>query len=522
VFDSIQIQIALKICPVWANIAQGGEAQSYFPDESFLSLFKYSAGITHSYSNKENHMKWSKLLSTTMVGAIFIVGGSDIQAETLQDAIKTMLETNPEVRSVAHNRLGRDEEVRQAKADFLPKVDFKAGYGIENVQKPESDTLHPQQYTLSLRQNIFAGLQTINEVDRQKARVRSEAYTLQGSSENTALKTTSVYLNVLRRQELVRLSEENLDTHLRIADQINMRSDSGVTSKADSDQVSGRVALAQANVITTKTNLADAQSNYLAVVGHLPADLERPAPFSSLLPASLQEAETAALEQHPTLKSANADLDARKKQYEVAKAPFMPVVDLEVDQNWQKDVDLTSDREDELIAMIRLRFNLFNGFRDEARRGETAHLINEAREIRNNTHRQVVESVRLSWMAYQTVQQSIKYLEQRVGATKETADSYTKQFNIGKRSLLDVLDTEAEVINAKQALVDARFDELYAQYRILNGLGRLVKSFDLKWPEESQVNNDDSEKKSTDDKSKIKVGSEIRTFDNLISFLSPS
>jgi len=466
-------------------------------------------------------MKWSKLFYTPMIGSVILFSSNTIPAETLQDAVNEMLQTNPEVRSVAFNKLGREEEVRQAKSGYLPTLDFTAGYGVEDVQEPSNDTLYPKQYTLSLRQNVFTGLATLNEVDRQKSRVRSAAYRIQGTSENTALRTSEVYLNVLRRQELVRLSEENLDTHLRIADQIKMRSESGVASKADSDQVAGRVSLAQANVVVTKTNMIDAQSNYLAVVGHLPNDLQKPTPPTKLLPVSLKEAEEEALNAHPTLKSANADLQARNEQYEVAKAPYMPIIDLEVDQNWQEDLD-TEGKEATLVAMVKLRYNLFRGFKDQARRAETAHLISEAREIRNVTHRQVVESIRLSWMAYEAVTQRIKFLEQRVASTTETAASYTKQFNLGKRTLLDVLDTEAEVIDAKKSLVEASYDGLYAQYRILNGLGQLVKSLDLQWPKESQVDGDDNtiekEKKDT----KIKMSSEIRTFENRDSYLAAS
>jgi len=191
---------------------------------------------------------------------------------------------------------------------------------------------------------------------------------------------------------------------------------------------------------------------------------------------------------HPTLKSAGADLEAREKQYEVAKAPYWPIIDLEVDQTWENDyTSATEGKMDSLTAMIKLRYNFFRGFKDEARRAETVELVSEAREIRNNTHRQVVQSMKLSWMAYQAAKDQINYLEQRVDFATGTADAYTKQFNLGKRTLLDVLDSEAEVIDAKRALVEARYDGLYAQYRILNGLGQLVKSFDKEWPEESQV-----------------------------------
>jgi len=437
-------------------------------------------------------MKRGKLLSTAVLGVGILLAGNSVQGETLKEAIDTMIKSHPDVRSLAHNRLGRDQEVRQAQADYLPKLDFIAGYGIQNIQEPEvdDDSLNPGVFTLSLRQNVFAGMQTVNEVERQKDRVRSAAYNLQGMSENMALSTADVYLKVIRQQELLALSEENLQTHLRISDQIKMRSDSGVASKADSDQVTGRVALAQANVVATKTNLVDAQSNYQAVVGRLPSDLQTPDSPDGVMPASLVDAEKQAIEAHPTLKSAGADLDARYKQHDVAMAPFMPIVDIEVDQHWEEDMDEPGSS-DELIAMVKLRYNLFHGFRNQARRAETAELIEEAREIRNHTHRQVVESMRLSWMAYEAARERIGYLEERVKATVDTATSYTDQFNLGKRTLLDVLDTEAEVIDAKKSLVEARYDGLYAQYRILNGLGKLVHSFDLQWPEESIVDEDD-------------------------------
>ncbi len=432
-------------------------------------------------------MRWEKLVSTTVIGGSLLFCGSQVQSETLQEAVSTMLQTNPEVRSSAYNRLGRDEEVRQARAGYLPEVNVTAGYGIQNIQEPVKDERSAQEVVLGLRQNIFTGFATKNEVERQKARVNSQAYSLQSTSENIALRTTEVYLNVLRQQEFLRLAEENLGAHLRITDQINLRSDAGVASTSDSDQAAGRASLAQANVVASKANLIDAQTNYLAVVGHLPTDLTEPTISEDQLPASLADAEAAAVKMHPTLKSAGADLEARQEQYEVARAPYLPIIDLEVDQRWDKDIDREGSDE-RIIAMIRLRYNFFRGFRDDARKAETIQLISEAREIKNNTHRQVVESIRLSWMAYQAVKDQIKYLEQRVDSITGTADSYAKQFSLGKRTLLDVLDTEAEVIDAKRSLVEARYDLLHAQYRILNGLGQLVKSFNQEWPKESQVN----------------------------------
>ncbi|MCL2459218.1 MAG: TolC family protein, partial [Desulfobulbus sp.] len=257
-------------------------------------------------------------------------------AQTLQEAVNQIITTNPDVRSVAHNRLARDEEVRQARAGYFPTLDFEAGVGRDYVDKPFNDDISPQQVRIGLRQNIFAGLSTMNEVARQKARVESEAYVVRNTADSTALKAVSVYLEVLKNEAIVDLAQENLTLHQRITDQIKLRSESGVDRLADMDQIQSRLNLALSNVVVAEQGLLDAQANYNAVIGNPPSQLTRPDNPAPLLPPSLEEAERLAIANHPQLKSAMADLEARRKQDEVAKSPFMPIIDLEADKVWEQ------------------------------------------------------------------------------------------------------------------------------------------------------------------------------------------
>jgi adhesin transport system outer membrane protein len=421
-----------------------------------------------------------------------IWGVGNLQAETLQDAVHYMLQTNPEIRAVSWNRLARDEEVKQAQSGYWPTLDISYSTGLINRDHPNDDpTLpaldtHPESTILSLRQNIFQGFQTKNEVKRQKYRVNSAAYRLQGTSENIALQTSQVYLNVLRQLEILDLAKENVTTHQRIFDQIKLRSESGLDRKADLDQVMGRLALAESDVVVTEANVADAKTDYQFTVGRMPEYLIEPYSVDSIMPASLNEAEQLAQANYPILKSAQSDVNAREAQNVVAKGNYYPKLDIAVDQKWQEDVDVDGYQED-LSAAAVVRFNIFNGWKDKARIAETRKLICEAREIRNNTQRQIVESIRLSWVAYQSSLSKITFLENYVKSTSITAESFSKQWNIGRRTMFDVLDIEAELINAKIDLVNAKYDKLYAQYRVLSGIGQLVHSLGLQWPLESQV-----------------------------------
>lgn len=430
-------------------------------------------------------MKISKSLAVLMVGGVVLSGGIS-QAETLNEAVQHVLKTNPNLSASVYKRKAIDQEVNQAKSGYLPKVDFSYSVGVDKNFEPVNESLSVKKNNLSLRQNIFNGFITDNEVKRHTARVNSEAYRLQGNSEHTALAVASVYLNVLRHEELNKLAQENLEIHQRIYDQIKLRSESGVDQKANLDQVDGRLALAKTNVVITEINVADAKTNYQSVVGRLPENLSKPASLVSNLPAAMDEAQNMAVEKHPTLKSAMADLEATKAQDGTAKGAYYPVVDLEVDKNWDTNTDNTLGYKEDLQAMLRVRFNLFSGLKDKSRIAETAELMNEATAIKNNTQREVVESIRLSWMAHEASQRKISLLEKYVESASSTAEAFTKQWNLGKRTMLDVLDTEAEAINAKQDLLNAKYDALYAQYRILSGMGSMVHTLKMEWPAETE------------------------------------
>src|SRR6266702_5180217 len=197
---------------------------------------------------------------TVLAVGVLVTGAGVVQAETLQDAVSFMLKSNPDVRAQSYNRMAREKEVRQAKAGYLPTIDVSVSAGLDRQHEPFYDTLWPNSAAVSVRQNVFRFFGTQSEVERQEARVRSQGYLLHGTVENNALLTSKLFLNVLRNQELFDLAQENLTNHRRILDQVKLRSESGVDRRADFDQVMGRVALAQSNVVSAQANLTDSNS----------------------------------------------------------------------------------------------------------------------------------------------------------------------------------------------------------------------------------------------------------------------
>lgn len=408
----------------------------------------------------------------------------DIQALSLEEAVAYTLESNPEVLAALNEYKAREHEVKQAKAGYLPRVSVSAAVGHEQRKAPatgnEAVEFGRQELAIQARQMIFDGFGTPAEVARQRARLESAAYEFDAVSGNTSLRAAEVYLNVLRHAELLDLARESLWEHQNIFDQMKLRSETGVGSKADLDQIAARLALANANMIVAQNNFADAQSNFQRVVGLFPnlENMSRPEAPEGLI-STREQAVQKALENHPTLKAAASGVDEAQAQYKGASSIQWPRLDLEADKRWDENVGGIEGEDEDFVVSLRLSYDLFAGGANRARKKQTAVLVSEAKDIRNNSRRQVIESMELSWNAYDALKAQKVFLQQHVDAAKATKEAYSKQFNIGRRTLLDLLNTENEVVDSKRALINAEYDQLHAVYRIYNASGSILTALGI-------------------------------------------
>lgn len=407
-----------------------------------------------------------------------------LQALTLQDAVKDMLENNPDVQSARQEVLAREHEIRGAKAGYLPTLDAEAGIGREWTRSPstrdESKTLTREEAALRLRQTVFDGNQKGSEVARQKARYKSALFAAIDTQENEALKTSQAYINVLRHAELLGLLKESLDEHQKIFDQMSLRNDQGVGSKADVDQITVRLSLATSNFIAGKNNFLDALSQFQGLVGYIPDASQMQVPTGMTLPSNLESALETAYEKHPVIRSALADIEAAEAQHNAAKSLSYPKLTLEGDRTWNEDIDGLEGKNEDWVVALRVRYNIYNGGKDSAKRKQTAELITQAKDIHRNALWETEEGMRLSWYAYEATNQQLSHLLIHVESVEATKEAYSKQFNIGKRTLLDLLDTESELIKAKQTYVNTKYDQTYSQIRVLNSSGQLTDSLGIK------------------------------------------
>lgn len=434
-----------------------------------------------------------RVLKPLCQGMLLAVACTQAQAMSLSEAIQSTVDNHPELHASMNDRLVSDEEVKVAKGGYLPTVDLLVGYGREQTDSPSTralgdhnkETLNYRDAELRLRQMLFDGFNTPNEVARTEAVVNSRAYYVLGTSESLALRTVEVYLDVLKRREMVSLAQNNLQAHQRINDQIRLRSERGVGSTADLDQSEARLALAENNLYTEQVNLADAEANFFSATGRMPDELEQPGTVKGEVPVDLGVARQTVMDNNPYLKSAQADVNAAEKQYEVAKSPFYPRFDLELattaDDNTQGD----EGHYNTWRAAVVMNYNLFNGMRDKARLQSAAHQINQSMDIRNNALRVLNENLALAWNAMENARLQTPKARDYADYTSRVREAYQQQFSLGQRTLLDLLDSENELFTANRRYTEVRYTEEFSMYRVISATGDLLKKQNVVLPAEA-------------------------------------
>lgn len=406
-----------------------------------------------------------------------------LYALTLPEAVEETLATNPQMQKSISDYIATQNDLSIAKSGWRPTLDFQGGIGEEHTEKIKGETptgptqdedLTRKEALLIAKQNLFEGFGTEYDIKEQDARLNASRYGAMQDANSIGLRTTEVYLQVIRQKKILDLLLANVKTHERIYKMIKQKTESGLSRRSDLEQTRGRLALAYANYISQQNNYQDAMTNFERVYGKLVASIDMNIPDLPLLPASdVAGLVDVASKYSPTLIIQRSNIKTQESRAGKDKQGFYPTIDLELSGEMNDNLDGVKGEDESYQAMLRLNYNLYGGGNDESTRVKNLQLIISEKESFNEQERAVNEKIRLAYMADRILANQIRCLEVHTKQTRQTADSYAKEYQLGRRTLLDLLNTELEYNGAQQSVENARFDRLYARYRILEASGIL-------------------------------------------------
>ncbi|WP_324256096.1 TolC family outer membrane protein [Niveibacterium sp. 24ML] len=418
------------------------------------------------------------LLATLICAAL---AAPAMAANSLPEAVEQAIVKNPEVLTRYHQLRAAENEQGAARGNWLPRVDLQAYAGQERRDYPnlETDWYDRPGASIELRQILFDGFATSNDVKRLGYNKLARYYDLLAVSDEIALNAAQAYADVVRYRRLEELARENWATHREVFGQIEERVKAGVGRRVDLEQAAGRLALAQSNWLTETSNLHDVTQRYRRIVGTQPANTLANMPdVAGALPQGGNPVSDA-VSANPAFQAAVASLRAARAETDLRRATYMPNLELRVGQNWDQNIGGAPGNYNETRAQVVLNYNLFRGGSDNARIKQASELYYAAIDIRDKTCRDVAQQTSIALNDVRALREQIGYQRQHALSTEKARDAYRQQFDIGQRTLLDLLDTENELFEARRALTRAEVDALVAEYRLLAQAHRILPALNL-------------------------------------------
>lgn len=412
---------------------------------------------------------------------------------TLEHAVGVGVATNPEYGIVANNRRATDEELNQARSLYFPSIDFRGDTGWEHSDDPATragpgdDTENKWRWDagLTLTQLLFDGWEAKYENVRQKARVLSASNRVREAAELIGLSVVESYLDVLRQRELLGIARENVSQHLSIMEQIKDAADAGRSTEADNEQANARLAAARAQEASVRESLRIAEAAYIRDVGDPPQDLLMPLVPVDALEANVEEEVKISLHQSPTISIFEADIDVAHAEYEGTKSVFYPQVDLQLNGRQGDDINGVEGKDRSAAALVVVNWNLYRGGGDTARVREHINREAQAKESRVKAARGIENDVRQTWARMVSAGERAREFAAQADANTEVVKAYKDQFDLNRRTLLDVLDAQNEWFVSRANTINAEFLEMFAVYRLLALKGELLQTLAVDYPRES-------------------------------------
>ena len=405
---------------------------------------------------------------------------------TMQEAIDVAVRSNPEILQAQYNKEAIEFERKQAEGLYLPRIDVDASAGIRRLENNTrrnlgiaDDELYPLEAGIVGEWTILDFGRRRGELLRQAARVDGASLRVLERSEFIALQVSRQYLDLLLQQRIMAAAEDNRRFHELLVGDLGRGVDEGSISVADRQQAEERLQSAIVREEEARKALDDAKISLRALTGLDIESVVLPPDLATAMPGSLDQAIGAARLRNPLVREAQADVDAANALVKKTEGDLYPTVGLEVRGRVGEDIDGFAGETNDVQGRVVLRWNIFDGGINRARLQETVRQASISRYALHARQREAEEDVRSAWNAFESQRRVTVALERQSSVSDDLLLSYRSQFNIGRRSLLDVLDAQNTRFNTQVRLETSRFSEVFARYQILAATNNFLDALNL-------------------------------------------
>lgn len=420
-------------------------------------------------------------LPTVVALSACLFGGADrALAMDLTQALSQAYETNATLNAQRAKLRATDEEVARALSGWRPTATFtgEAGPQVRRANTPSTGTGFVQHRDvrsaeIEVTQPLYTGGRTVAATGEAEQTVSAERARLQSTEQKILLNAATAYVNMVRDQAVLDLNISNEERLSRQLDAIRDRFRVGEVTRTDVSQGEARLAGATADRIQAAGNVEQSRAAFRNAVGIAP-DRLAPVPLPADLPATFDEAAKLGVEENPDVITAQFEEAADRYTIESIQGELLPKLDIVGTASRDLETSSESSRLNTLEGLLRLTVPLYSSGSVQARLRAAKQTAAQTRLQADQARSDASANVTQTWEAAQTARARITSYQTQIAAAEVALEGVQRENQVGSRTVLDVLDAEQELVNAKVNLVRAQRDEIVTIFQLKAAIGRLT------------------------------------------------
>ncbi|MGL5784919.1 MAG: TolC family protein [Alphaproteobacteria bacterium] len=369
---------------------------------------------------------------------------------TLRTAVEKAIAYFPQIQAAKASLESSRALISQESSAFSPQIGVEVPLGLEYTRedtKISSMTTTPTHAelqafrsspSLNLRQLIYDGGYTSARISKAEFLSEKAYEQYQDTIQEIAFKTASAYLQILRLEKLNNIAAENLTAHQKMLKKTQNLVDAGDLTIADLLQIQARLEDAHLTLTNVKGELVKMRAEFKGYTGIEAVNLEDPKIKSVAL--NLNRAIQVVLQDNYTLNALKKDRDAVKANLKGVESKFFPTINAEISGNRAQNAGGIKGTRVQGSALLMVRYNLFDGGSRAFEKKSAVSNITEAEKKIATLKLDLEKQTQATWSDIQTLERQEKIFKQAIDYKRQVATSYVKQFDIGARSLLDILN----------------------------------------------------------------------------------
>jgi outer membrane protein/adhesin transport system outer membrane protein len=427
--------------------------------------------------------------SAALAAAVLVLGlARPGFAETLEEALSKAYLYNPTLQASRAQLRAVDEFVPQALAGYRPSLSINGDIGAEQVENTGGDAIAessrglgftaPGTADFTISQPVYRGGQTEAEVAQAESTVRAQRASLYSVEQSILLDAITAYLDVLRDLAIVELNKNNEVVLARQLQATRDRFEFGEVTRTDVSQSESRLSAATAERVESEGFLEASRARYRQIIGDSPGTLAWPQ-LPADLPDSEAAARTTAETYNPDVITAEYVADAAEHGVDVVFSQLMPQVSLlgRAETSYDPGTEFDNGRTDSFGIFAQVTIPFYQAGGTEARVREAKQTVRQRRDQIDEQRRAAGQLATAAWQALITARAQIVSFHDQIKSAEVALEGVRQEQEVGYRTVLDVLDAEQELLNARVDLVTAERNETVAAFQLLAAMGRLTADY---------------------------------------------